>query len=88
MTNGKRSGSATRHRRAGARFADGEATALTDVMRDVVSGYAATKGDLDQVESRVTAKIDWLRDQLTVRFGALLGAGLTLMFFALEFTPG
>ena len=68
-------------------FADAQATALTDVMREVVSGYAATKGDLDRLEHELETRIGALRDELTVRFGVMLVAA-SLLFLALEYTPG
>jgi len=41
-----------------------------------VTDYAATKSDLENLAAK-----------LTVRFGILLAAGLTLLFLALEYTP-
>ena len=58
-------------------FPDKQATAVTDVIRSTVTDYAATKADLDNLASK-----------LTVRMGVMMAAGLTLLFLALEFTPG
>lgn len=52
------------------------AEAITSSIKDAVDGHAASKSDLKD-----------LKDELTVRFGLMLGAGLTLMFLALEYAP-
>ena len=68
-------------------FAEAQATALTDMVRDVVSGYAATKGDLENVRADLKNEIHKLRDEMTIRFGVMMSAGLTLLFVALRYTP-
>jgi len=57
-------------------FPEKQATAVTDAIRATVTDYAATKSDLEHLAAK-----------LTVRFGILLAAGLTLLFLALEYTP-
>ena len=64
-------------------FADAQATALTQVMQDVVSSHAATKADLDRVDQNLRIEIH----RQTIPFGVMLGAGLTLLFLALQYAP-
>lgn len=68
-------------------FADAQATALTDVMREVVSGYAATKGDVESVKHDLEKQLIALESRLLAKVGIMLVAGLTLLFLALEYAP-
>ena len=61
-------------------FAEGQATAVTEVIQSAVTGYAVTKHDLESALNRQSEK-------LTTRFGLMLGAAMTLLFLALEYTP-
>ena len=52
-----------------------QAEAIVDAMRSAISEQVATKADLRELEHR-----------LLIRLGALLFAGLGLLFAALKFT--
>lgn len=58
-------------------FPDAQATAVTDAIRSTVTDYAVTKSELEQALSRQT-----------IRFGVMLAAAMTILFLALEYTPG
>lgn len=58
-------------------FPDKQATAVTDAIRSTATDYAVTKSELESALSRQT-----------IRFGVMMASGLTILFLALEFTPG
>jgi len=68
-------------------FEEKQATALTDMVRDVVSDCAAVKGDLQALESSLRLELARMETRSTVKFGVMLIAAPTVLFLALEHTP-
>ncbi len=58
------------------------ADAIVDAMRSAVSEHVATKADLRELEQRLLE----VEQRLMIRLGALLFAGLGLLFAALKLT--
>lgn len=58
------------------------ADAIVDAMRSAVSEHVATKADLRDLEQRLLE----VEQRLMIRLGALLFAGLGLLFAALKLT--
>ncbi len=58
------------------------ADAIVDAMRSAVSEHVATKADLRELEQRLLE----VERRLMIRLGALLFAGLGLLFAALKLT--
>jgi hypothetical protein len=60
-------------------FTEAQAEALADANREMVVHDTATKEDLTALEARLMSVIENQTLRLTVRFGVMLAAGLSLM---------
>ncbi len=70
-------GYAKRLRDAG--ISQGQAEAHAEAAREFVMGDLATKADLQAIRADLQAAMDTLSLRLTLRLGAMLGAGLATL---------
>ena len=80
-------------------FPEAQAEALVEIVGAAVGENAATKGDVDAAEQRMSARIEALAERMearivsleqriTLRFLLILLPGLGLLFAALRYLPG